>query len=142
MLVTIYTDASIKKDGTATYAYRAKSKYGTITGKGLINEEVGNSTNKAEHFAIRTAIKKVMKKWKESKVYFINTDSLQCCITYWRLSGLKGRGGKSRDIVDEVKRVINYFNDNDLIIRLKHVKGHTGKGDRRSWLNNWCDQNT
>ncbi len=141
MLVTIYTDASIKKNGKATYAFRAKSLYGTLTGKGLITDDIGRSTNRAEHFAIRTAIKKVMTTWTDSTVYFINTDSLRCCETYWNLGGIK-KGGRSKDIIKEAKKVVKYFKEKNLEIRLKHIKAHTGKSDTRSWLNNWCDQNT
>ena len=142
MLVTIYTDAGIKSNGTATYAFRAKSKYGTISGTGNNPNNVNGSTNKAEHFAIRKAIKAVMKKWSNTTVYFINTDSLQVCKTYWKLGGLKIRGGTSKDIVDEVKRVVDYFNENNLKIRLKHVKAHTNRKDIRSYLNDWCDKYT
>ena len=135
MLVTIYTDASVKEP-LIGYSYRAKSILGRIEGGGA--EEVKMTSNQAEHHAIKAAIRHVIKVWPTVKVLFINTDSLNCCKTYWQLGGIK-KNGAIRELLENAKIVSDWCDKNDIQIRMKWVKAHVQNSNVRFYLNNWCD---
>ena len=141
MLVTIYTDMSLDVNGNAAYAFRAKSEKGLLTGGDMITID-NPTTNKAEYYAIRMAMWAVVNKWNNVTCLFINTDCRNACVAHWKMAELEGFKTTmiSRDLKEDVHRVVNWFKQKDIALRFKHVKAHQSNTHDRAWLNNWCDR--
>ena len=142
LLVTIYTDASFKKDHGkfhASFAMYAKCKHGILTKSLPISIQVENATE-AEAYGCYIAIKLCKQKWNDMKIAFVNTDSQQTCIKMWPFKYRQKVGGSDK-FNSIIKSMKEYCKDNNIEHRFKHVKAHTNGTDIRSWLNDWCDKN-
>ena len=130
---TIYTDASFDDSSRrGAYAYYIKTSKGVIQNKGPASNL--DHSNHAEMLAIYKAVEEALKKWPDLKGLFVNTDSLACCHIIWPFhKGSRGRG-QTGEVYKSLVQLIN-----GRWIRAKHVKGHTGRNDVRSYLNNKVD---
>ncbi len=130
---TIYTDASFDdRSHRGAYAYYIKTSKGVIQDRGAASNL--DNSNHAEMLAIYKAVEAVVNKWPDLNGVFVNTDSLACCEIFWPFRPtVKGRG-RTREVYEALVRLLN-----GRWTRAKHVKGHTGGNDVRSYLNNKVD---
>ncbi len=129
---TIYTDASFDVNtGRGAYAYYIKTSKGRAQADGPASNL--ENSNHAEMLAIYKAVEDALTRWPELKGLFVNTDSLACCEVIWPFHKTRGRGN-TREVHESLVKLVN-----GRWIRAKHVKGHTGRGDVRSYLNRKVD---
>lgn len=57
----------------------------------------------------------------------------------WRAGNGK-RPRMSAELWEKVKRVRAKIDEVGFILKINHVKGHSGIGKPRNWVNNWCDK--
>ena len=141
MLVTIYTDASFshtQKD--ASYACWIKCNLGTVKHCDVI-PFLCECPNHAEMYGICKSVVYALGKWgDEVSTIFINTDSqfsIKVITGEWYRTRKSAYVNLGSNLVDWVKE--NYPN---VTIRCKYVKAHTGKNDKRSFINDWCDKSS
>jgi len=131
--VTINTDASFKK-GIGAYAYWIKCDHFTLKGSGYFKDKV-KDPSVAEAQCIANAIVALTNYVKDLQFDYmvINTDSM------WCVNGIKA---PKNEIFTLIAGLLNKFKDktNCNKLSVRHVKAHTGKKNKRSWVNNWCDQ--
>ena len=140
-MVTINTDASFyHEDGRAGYAFWISSDVGRFKKWGKLNTDCKKDPTYAEFFCIANAIHYTMLhpelKGKITKLH-INTDS-QKCINFFN-SPSKCYTSRKHKPMRKAYRYIKKLTKN-VDIKWQHVYSHTNNDDKRSFVNNWCDQ--
>lgn len=133
LLVTAYTDASFSTKGG--WAIWLRSGLGRIVRHGDCPDTVTDSFM-AEMFAIKMALQVIVKEWPGGEVVLVNTDCLAA------IDGLTPGAPNFRNagLLALQEEIESFVFSNYLTMRFKHVKGHTGRDDIRSWLNRRVDQ--
>jgi ribonuclease HI len=131
--ITINTDASFcGSTKSGGYAFWIKGERIAIKKHGGFKDDVKNSTE-AEMRAIANAVFVLLKRNpKNFNIIIFNTDSKQSIAHI------------NNPLTDLAKQINNYINQlkevtNAEMIEFRHVKAHSGKADKRSWVNEWCD---
>lgn len=138
MNLTINTDASFHPDHkVGGFAFWMVCDTGRHKQSGPLNS-VGNSTE-AESMAIANALHVLL----NSKVpgvtkIIINTDSKNS-ITFIKKRAKVGTPYKIAYLL--IRKLKQKYNvPGGLKCEFRHVKAHSGKDDKRSWVNDWCDR--
>lgn len=138
---TINTDAShTDKGNIGAWACWIKSSHYLIKEAGLFPMPVPNSSV-AELMAFEQALLLLDRlvssqdflrhhRDKGKILLYVNTDSL------WTIHALQGVIKRSKHLA--IARRIKSLTE-DYIVIARHVKGHSGVQDTRSWVNRWCD---
>ena len=132
MLVTIYTDASWTPDLAAGAAW-IRSEEGLIK---LRKRYESVDSAHAEGAMIYFAVKKALQEWDNVSVVLINSDHLGF-VRY--LNVTHPTVPKREDLQKGVNLIFDMCNSRGVLIRTRHIKGHQGGHNSRSWLNEWCD---
>lgn len=135
MFVTVYTDASFK-DHKASWAVWIKSEQGTIKLHDRILVSVDGPAH-AEMVAVQRAFHAVLREQWTVSILFINTDCMAVCHAFW--PWMNQKNPNVNRIANAIKKTAK---KNNITIRVKHVKAHTGNDDVRSYLNRWCDHHS
>jgi ribonuclease HI len=133
MWVTLYTDASFRTRGG--WGIWLRSEKGRIVRSGECPDTVDDSAA-AEMFAALIGIEICLKSWPETKGIQVNSDCLMVVNGLYPWSQPIRR--KSIRVIQEKIREI--LKAKELRVMGKHVKGHSGTGNTRSWLNNQVDK--
>ena len=137
MWVTIYSDASYnQRTKLSTYAYYIRSNKGVIKNNGPCPKEVKNITD-AETYAAIMALGKAINSIDEIDAICINTD---CKYVISRLRDEDTLVSKNPFIKDLILRAKGYLEKENVSLKMRHVKAHTGGSDVRSWCNEICDK--
>jgi ribonuclease HI len=160
MLVTLFSDASMcperKIGGWAAWL---KSDRGSLRGGARFKVRVGDSSM-AEAMAVMNGLtvgaSEGIIRRKDTVLVQTDNDAVMGILegTVRRSLSLefKRRRGRSRDQVvkdvgarnQEIVIVADAFSafiqENSVVVRWRHVKGHRGKQDRRSAVNTFCDR--
>lgn len=133
MLVTAYTDASFSARGG--WAIWLRSGLGRIVRHGECPDTVTDSFM-AELFAIKKALQVIVEEWPGEEMVLVNTDCLAA------INGLAHGAASFRNagLLALQEEIEAFAFSHYLTLRFKHVKGHTGADDIRSWLNRKVDQ--
>lgn len=138
MRATINTDASYYHDtGEAGYAFWIASDAGRFKKWGKITAKCNDPTY-AELFCIANAIHYTVfhpeLRGKLTKIH-VNTDCE-------RAMNIIRQPSKYYNKHKEVQRAVKYIKriTKGISISLHHVRAHTGADDKRSFVNDWCDQ--
>lgn len=147
MIVTINTDASFSnKYKRGAYAFWIVSDKGRILKSGPIRNACHDSSD-AEMRCIINALHVVSSDPELNKpgnLIIINTDSMNAIHVLTGDKWAKRRYGLNKKgyihlIQAEFQKVGKKLS-RDIVLSLRHVKSHTGLGDRRSYVNEWCDK--
>lgn len=146
MIITINTDASFSnKLKRGAYAFWIVSDKGRILKSGPIRDACHDSSD-AEMRCIINALHVVSSDPELNKprnMVIINTDSMNAIHIFTDDKKAKNLYGLKKK---EYNKAIASFHNvckklsRDIVISLRHVKSHTGLGDRRSYVNEWCDK--
>tara|TARA_R110002012_G_scaffold190633_1_gene358225 strand:- start:32254 stop:32736 length:483 start_codon:yes stop_codon:yes gene_type:complete len=145
MLCTINTDASFHSHyRVGAFAFWAVSNEFRLTKAGFLRERCINP-DEAEMKCIINAVTAVLSSNKNITKLIINTDSLNSKAVFendkkhiqrWGLARWK----HLRKLFN--RTIFNYKKQTKVIkVEFRHVKAHSGKGDARSYVNEWCDKN-
>ena len=133
MWVTLYSDASFRTKGG--WGIWLRSEKGRIVKSGECPDSVSDSAA-AEMFAALMGIEVCLQNWDETKGIQVNADCLMVVNGLYPWS--KPIQRKSiRVIQDKIKALLK---EKNVRVRCKHVKGHSGTGNTRSWLNDQVDK--
>lgn len=139
--VTVYSDASYDSERRlGTWAFRARSDKGRWSGSGVCPRPMTGAAE-AEAYAIAMGIWTSFKRCPALVGFFVNTDALSVAAVFWRLVGIESRRGPGTgepEVLEIVRRVTAAVRPR--WIRVKHVKGHSGTGNVRSYLNDAVDR--
>lgn len=139
--VTLYTDATLSSDGHHAYAFWAKAEWGTIRLAKMCPAEI-SGIGQAELYAICQGMYKALSMWKSYNIkgFYVRSDSKHALNRIKFPDNTKTSKGKA--IPDVEMRLMAAFKkmSEGLTIDPKHVKGHTGRTNVKSYLNNWCDE--
>lgn len=138
--ITINTDASFnsqKKVGG--YAFYIVCDLFRVQKSGAFKVHPNNSME-AEMMCMVNALHTLLnqKELPSTKLIVVNSD---CLFAFERISR------KSQDVIG--RKIAYYIRQiriktaiNSIIPKyeFRHVKAHSGKGDARSWVNEWCDK--
>ncbi len=131
--VTINTDASFHpKEKFGGFAYWIVYDGNRIKGAGAFKDKCCNS-NDAEIKAIINALSTLLSKNIDISKVIFNTDSKNA-IKELTKSGVK------TDLKKAFDNLI-YGRQTKIDFEFRHVKAHSGIGDKRSFVNEWCDEN-
>jgi len=129
--VTAYTDASFSDRGG--WAIWLRSERGRIVRHGSCPETVTDALL-AELWAIKEALRIAVESWPETETVLINSDCLAAT------NALESRNYFKREEAAVLQEdILAFAFAKYLTLRFKHVKGHTGSNDVRSYLNRRCD---
>jgi len=131
--ITLYTDASMRDGVTTTVAWRGKCNLGTVEGAVQI---MSHDIHHAEMSAMLYGIRDALARWPDLVGVFVNSDNLNCVQAFWTFRDFKTPGpavGVKKDIEQALA---------GRWIRTKHVKGHSGRGNIRSYMNWSVDRMT
>lgn len=147
MIITINTDASFSnKLKRGAYAFWIVSDKGRIQMSGPIKGTCHDSSD-AEMRCIINAlhvVSQIPDLNKPGNFVIINTDSMNAIHVLTGNKSAKRRYGLNKKeyinlIYAEFQKVCKRL-ARDITLDLRHVKSHTGLGDRRSYVNEWCDK--
>lgn len=127
--VTVYTDASVSSTRCGI-AYYIRHDHGTIKdAEELPRGEHGSFS--AECMALARALEIVRDDVPYKPVgLFVRTDNM---------SLVEVIKGQNRNKSAEAQAVRDMINCIGVPVRVEHVKAHTRRNDRRSWINRWVD---
>jgi ribonuclease HI len=144
MLVTINTDASfhpVLKYGA--YAFWAVSNDFKITKSGVFKSKCINPDD-AEARCIINSLKVILLAHNGISKIIINTDSLNAIALIKNdKEHIKRYIGQNQVMWKHIRKSFNdvmKHNKNKAQIEFRHVKAHSGVKDKRSYVNEWCDQ--
>lgn len=141
MLVTINTDASFHPTlKHAGYAFWIKSDKFKITRSGIFKSKCINSHD-AEARCIINALNIVLKYDNVTKI-IVNTDSLNAIalITNDKLH-IKRYIGNNFKMWKHIRKAFHDISfKKKFEIEYRHVKAHSEITDKRTYVNNWCDE--
>lgn len=140
MLITINTDASWI-EGFAGYAFWIVCDAGKIQKAGKIKSKVKGS-QQAEMMCICNALHTLKhSRFKGINKVIINTDSEPCILA---LKNFKSSFEGAKECLYMMMEICvangMTLRDSNKMFELRHVKAHTGKKDKRSFVNEWCDK--
>lgn len=139
MIVTINTDASFHpRYKVAAYAFWIVSDKGRIKQSGPLRK--ATSPTDAELQCIANALHVLLKSdIKGMTRLVINSDALY---GFERVGRKKpGTGGAVAKLLRQLReKYIPATRWTERFWEFRHVKAHSGVGDKRSWVNEWCDQ--
>lgn len=131
---TVNTDAGLKNNGSAAFAYyiRSDNNY-VLKGAGPLKSSPKNS-NEAELSAILNALYIVSNNeyLRSADIIVVNCDNKQALVVL-RKKQIHGYA----KYIEFYKSILTNIN---CPIYYKHVKGHTKGNIPRQWVNNWCDK--
>lgn len=140
MLITINTDASFS-NVYGGYAFWIVCDQGKIQKAGKIKSRIKGS-QQAEMMCIANALHTLKhSRFKNITKVVINTDSVTC------INAL----GTFKSTIDGAKECLftmmeicvangMTLRDCSKMFEFRHVKAHSGKKDKRSFVNEWCDK--
>lgn len=135
MLVTINTDASYRHDlKVGAFAFWMVCNAGRHYASGALKGTIQNC-HEAELKAIVNALVFLKEKsgWQGISKIIVNTDSLACINMI--------AGGKTHDGAHAAKKTYNRLQQElGVPIELRKVAAHSGKDEKRKWVNDWCDK--
>jgi ribonuclease HI len=135
MLVTINTDASFNSDyKLGTFSFWIVSDIGRLCYKGNLKGEIARS-QEAEFKAVLNALHFLLEKsgWKYVNKIIINTD----CLPVVEMIN----GGETQNWAKNFKSHFNKIKRMyKVTIEARKVKAHSGVEERRTWVNDWCDE--
>lgn len=132
MWVTVYTDASFRDIGG--WAVWIRSEKGRIVRSGQCPRTVRDSAD-AEMYAAMKAVEICLENWGGVSGIQINSDCMMVVNALYPWSKPIRRDSILK-IQDQIRQTLKA---KGIRIRCKHVKGHSGKGNTRSWLNTQVD---
>ncbi|RZJ89600.1 MAG: hypothetical protein EOO20_10495 [Chryseobacterium sp.] len=140
MLITINTDASFS-DVYGGYAFWIVCDAGKIQKAGKIKAKIRGS-QQAEMMCIANALHTLKhSRFKGISKVIINTDS-QPSIN--ALTGFKSSWEGAQECLFTMMELCiangKSIRDVGEFFEFRHVKAHTGKKDKRSFVNEWCDK--
>lgn len=133
--ITVNTDASYSHQRqSAGYAFWIKCDLFKIQ-KGGTFKSLPKNPLEAEMMCIANALHTLSTydRLPKCKLIVVNSDCLNCFKLIYRKSPSKA-GRKVYEIVRELKKKASVPK-----VEFRHVKAHSGKGDARSYVNEWCD---
>lgn len=133
MWVTLYTDASFRTKGG--WGIWLRSAKGRIVKSGECPGIIDDSAA-AEMYAALKGIEICLENWIETKGIQVNSDCLMVVNGLYPWSKPIHRIS-IRVIQDRIREILN---TKGVRVRCKHVKGHSGTGNTRSWLNDRVDK--
>lgn len=145
MNLTLCTDASFShKHQIGTYAYWMVCEGQRLKWSGPLKGVVHDSTE-AEMMCILKALKRIQMDPLLSlkvKEILVNTDSLN---SIWILTGNVKKMAKYRlpkPYHAELAKIFRHMRGlmGNVQVKFRHVKAHSGVDDKRSYVNEWCDQ--
>lgn len=129
-LVTINTDASYFSDTkSGGWAAWIRFEGQLVTASGELKGKISDSTD-AEKRAIANALTITARKGWEVKRVIVNTDSMGAIVAF-------RRPRKDDKIINAIRKEVPFLNR----LSMRHVKAHTRAKNKRSWVNEWCDEN-
>lgn len=142
MVVTINTDASTHtKELVGAYAFWIVCDQGKIKRFGAFRAKVKNPTD-AEIKSICNGLSSLLEsKFTDVFHVVVNTDctnaidGIQGTGPYAHLSKNSKAAMHARELIKKLKRKYPKLR----LIDFRHVKAHSGVGDKRSIVNEWCD---
>lgn len=135
--ITINTDASFSyQHKVGSYAFVIVCDHFRIKHSGTFTKAQPTNPTDAEIMSIGNALHTLLKRQDvpTSAWLIINTDSKAAMNVIQK--GKNKLGADVRKMIDELKVRIQYHK-----FEFRHVKAHSGKGDARSLVNEWCDMN-
>jgi ribonuclease HI len=140
MLITINTDASCS-EAYGGYAFWIVCDAGKIQKAGKIKAEIKGS-QQAEMMCIANALHTLKhSKFKSISKVIINTDSTPCIQA---LTGFKSSWEGAKECLFTMMEICiangKSIREVSEMFEFRHVKAHTGKKDKRSFVNEWCDK--
>lgn len=137
MLVTINTDASfhpVLKVGA--YAFWIVCDQGRIMNSGVLKGEISNSTE-AEVRCIVNALHSLYRAgFSNVHKVIINTD----CLHFYRYIEKRKRKVVAGAFHSIASKICTEYKLRAGWIEFRHVKAHSGKAEKRKWVNDWCDK--
>lgn len=135
--ITINTDAGFyPHDKIGSYAYWIVSDGLLVKGSGVFKDLCRNPTD-AETKAMCNAVHVLLKAdfdFCGVKKIIFNRDNINA------KSGMNGTAPQKK-LTKLFRKVKQKCPDSTPpIVEFRHVKAHTNKDDKRSYVNNWCDQ--
>jgi ribonuclease HI len=137
MTITINTDASYSEiHNIGTFAFWVTTSQGRFWGSGVLKKVI--DVNDAEIQAIGNALHALNKKnYPVITHIYINTDSTSA-IGHIEKKSVKYPSGR---VVNDLLQNMRFkAGDVKKYYSLRHVKGHSGKGSPRKYVNDWCDK--
>jgi ribonuclease HI len=140
-MITLFTDAGhCPQTKVASYAVWAKTTgKPTLRHSGILKGTTKDATA-AELRAIANGLSLVLSRFSPPPGSRIvaQTDSKGSIAA---ITGDGYKAPKTRAYIQlEIDRIREMLDDFELSIDLRHVRAHTGAGDKRSAVNEWCDQ--
>ena len=139
MLVTINTDASFHpRLKYGAYAFWAVSNDFKITKSGVFRK-LCQTPDDAESKCIINAFTVILKSHKRISKIIVNTDSLNAIAYLTKdLVHIK-KYNLSLPKMRQFQQCLSLLPIVKITIEYRHVKAHSGVGDKRSYVNEWCD---
>ena len=148
--VTLYSDATFRDSyrghpirddrRKAAYAFWLRSDGGKHTEYKVCPVDIINS-NQAEIYAICQGIYIGMKRWPETKGFYITSDSQNALSRLERpLLLVNSKGKPIHDVELRLKKKFDSMvKEYGIKVIFRWVRGHSGGVSTPSWLNKWCD---
>ena len=133
--VTVFTDASYcPSTGAAGWAVWMKHQGDTHRYSGIPKNPVKNPSH-AEMVAAVYGISLAIKNYPDARTVHLVTDLLRT------VEILRGHARAKMDYeITAYNYVYRMAKEHNVHISCKHVKAHVTQGERRNYVNNWCDQ--
>jgi ribonuclease HI len=148
--VTLYADATFRdscrglplteKQRRAAYAFWLRSDDGRLTEYKVCPAEVCD-INQAEIYAICQGMFMAMKKWPDTKGFYITSDSRHALRRLEKAPATLTKKGKPvHDVEQRLKKKFDSMvAEYKVELIFRWVRGHGGGHSTPSWLNEWCD---
>lgn len=143
MNITLTTDASYSyKHKVGSYAFYITCNLGRMSKSGALKKECA-CPSEAEMKCIINALTFISEcpdLFSKCKDVFVNTDSMNAIHVFEdsKVNIKKYRLKKYLYLQARYNKVKSIFGDRRIDFR--HVKAHSGKDDKRSWVNEFCDK--
>jgi ribonuclease HI len=135
--ITVFADASFcPKSKASGIAFWCRDDNNILQHSQGIMWDV-ESNGEAELVALCSAIDFALRHLESEPGYILVAQS-DCLEAIEKLDGDKG---SNLNQVAFIAMALSELKRRGVILRTKHVKGHTGKEDARSYVNRWCDHN-
>lgn len=140
--ITVFTDASFcpetKAAGGAFWARNADTKFSSSfrieDAESSADAEILTACRSIQSILEHPVLGEELKKGKETRLILV----VDCLTVKHVLEGGKAKMGVAACQAVATTR-IHVFNQK-FWFKVNHVKGHSGIGSPRQWVNNWCDK--
>jgi len=148
MIVSIFTDASVNiTTGQSGYAFYIGCKEGKIQKAGKLKVLTKDSTTAELHCLANAIYTLTRSKFEGLTKVCVFTDSKISIQAINNAATFRDKG--NREVLEELRflmmeyciRYGHSIRDYRKFFDIKHIKAHTGKKDKLSLINNWCDKN-